>query len=310
MNAESWNVPSTEEGLQLVLSRLAEFHAAGEDREVGWGHLALAHLVKWVRSDNHQPPFERSHDLALQALEIFRAVGDRKGQGRALRAAAPFTDRETSDRMLAEADKIAVELGDQQEIAASLAAQGRAMGLRDRSKAAELAKQALAIYEVLGDVEGQAGCLFSLTIYLKDDRASFDTAMKGAELYRMAGNSKMAARCCAVAHMYGDSVEASEMEVVLLRGLADAQAAQATSLEQTLYAQLAKTSAKKGDAEAALRYQRWHDDLESADGLTPRQRAREHREMTKLLVAMAKKAGHNEAARMFEDELKPKRKKQ
>ena len=306
MSADFWNVPSTEEGMQLLLSRLAEANAAGDDREVGWGLLSLAQLVKWVRSDNHQPPFERSHTLAFKALQIFQAVGDRKGQGRALRAAAPFTDQETSDRMLAEADQIAVELGDQNEIAASLAAQGRSIGLRDRPKAVDLTEQARAIYEHLGDIEGQAGCLFSLTIYLEDDRASFDTAMKCAELYRLAGNLKMAARCCSVAHMYGESIDPSEMEQVLLRGLADAQAAQ-SSVEQTLYAQLAKTSAKKGDVDAALRYQRWHDELQATDGLTPRQRAREHRKMSKLLAAMARQAGHSEAAQMFVNESKTKR---
>ncbi|RYG42512.1 hypothetical protein EON79_18725, partial [bacterium] len=62
-----WNVPETEEGLQTLLARLEESRRAGDEAAVGRGLLALAWLVKWVRSDNDEPPFVRAGTLAQEA---------------------------------------------------------------------------------------------------------------------------------------------------------------------------------------------------------------------------------------------------
>lgn len=305
MADERWNVPQTEPGLQTLLARLEESRAAGDEAAVGHGLLALAWLVKQVRSDNDEPPFVRAGTLAAEAIEVFRRVGDEQGLLAALRAPSVFLGPEETDRHLDEAMAIAERLGNRREIARTLAAKGRALGLRDREGSARFIHQALAEFRALDDRTGQAACLLSLSIQLGKEDEKYRAACDAAILYRETGNLGMAAKCASIAVGNGKSfLTFPEMEPLIRQGLADAIAAVGASVEAIFYGYLAKVAVAKGNEEEASECLRRQKSLQESDGLTPQERRRNDVEMTKTLIAMSRAAGNEEGVALFEAELR------
>ncbi len=300
-----WDVPQTEEGLQTVLERLAESRAAGDEEQVGWGLLALAFQVIWVRSDNEEPPFVRCGTLATEALEIFRRIGHVKGQIAAIHRLVPSLGPERKNQMVAEADRLAIASGDEVLVARSLAAQARQLAMSDRAGASELARRALEIFLRHDEKRSAAGCCFSLSIQLDDSRAKYEVAIQGADLYRAVGDRKMAAHILSIAEMNGEEfMPYTDLEPIIRQELEDAQAAGSRLREQAAYGHLAKLAAVKGDAEEAAKYLRWEKELEEADGVTPKERHRANIAMTKEMIRMAKTSGNEETVKVFEEELK------
>ncbi|RYG24043.1 hypothetical protein EON82_12085 [bacterium] len=300
-----WDVPRTEEGLQLLLSRIAEARQSGDEAGVGLGHLALAHQVKWVRSDNDEPPFLRAHTLTEEALSIFRRLDDERGLLAALRATSMFLSPDEIASRQAEAMALAESLGDEREIANTLASKARSLALRNKVDAAQLTRQALEIFRRLDDKHSAAQCLFSLAIYEEETAASYEAALESAQLYRETGDFKQAAHAAIVAIMYGEELHPwPELEPIVRTGLNDAQAAGSRSDEGLFYGHLAKIAAAKGDAEEAKNYLRWQRELDESDGLTPKERHKQNIEMTKQLIEMSKLSGNAETVAMFEEELK------
>jgi len=104
--------------------------------------------------------------------------------------------------------------------------------------------------------------------------------------------------------MYGkDALPLGEQERIALDGLEHAHATGRRSTEQLFYNHLARIYAGLGDVEKSRQYQRWHDELEQADGLTNRQR--ERRKRAKEFAALARAMGHHEAADAFEAANEP-----
>lgn len=300
-----WDVPRTEEGLQRLLTLLSEARAARDEATEGRILLALAFIVKWVRSDNDESPFERSHTLALQALEIFRRLGDASGQISALLSAAPFEPRDSSAAMLAQAQQLAAESGNDFEIARVLSARARQMGLVDRAQAKLLTKEALAIFRALGNAGGAAGCLFSLSIADGTPAENREYALEAAKLYREAGNRNEAGHAVMIALMNAkEPGEVVSLEPHIKEALEDAQTTGDRHTEGQCYGYLAQVAEAKGDAEEAAKYLRWKGDLKDSDGLSPLERWRENMAMSKTMIAMAKRMGNKDMGRMFQDELR------
>src|SRR5207248_2761437 len=157
------------------------------------------------RSDNDDPPFERSQSLALQALEVFRRCGERRGEATALIQTAPMSEPAVADMRLQEAEDIARSLGDRLLIANVIAARGRAMSLRDRVRAMELTLEALAMYRELGNERGIAGCLFGLAIAPGKSSEKRDYAVEAFHRYREAGDTEEAGRALSVSVMNADT---------------------------------------------------------------------------------------------------------
>lgn len=305
MGQTDWNVPRTEEGLQQVLHGLERCRAASNLVEVGNGLLALSFLVKWVRSDTSQPPFVRSHELALEALEAFRQARDVKGQVRALVAATAMTDPGTRESLLSEAASLAEEIGDEDCVAMVLAAKARGLALADREQASELQRRVLEIYRRTGNERGIAQCLFSLSIGSGTSAEKRDCAVEAARLYREMREPAEAARCVMIAMMNAEEIEPlGELESLAREGLQDALDAGDRGDEGHFYGKLAVVVAAKGQFEEAAKYQRWAADLRDADGLTPLERWKGEVEMAKMMIGMAKTQGHKDAAKLFQDELK------
>lgn len=305
MADDPWNVPQTEEGLQTVLALLEDCRAAGDDLAVGKGLLRLAHLVKWVRSDNDEAPFDRSRTLALEALEIFRRLDDARGRVLALHAAAPFVPPDERARMLAEADRLAMASNDGVLVARSLWAQARALGLSDPETAERLNREALTIFLRNGEKAAAAGCLFGLAIRGDSHKAKYEAALESARLYREAGLPGDAARSMTIALMGGENfLSHTELEPSVRQGLADAQSDGNRLLESGFYARLAKLADEKGDAPGAARYRRWAEETKEADGLTPRQRRRLEIQNTRLMIASMRSQGNAQVERIFRKSLR------
>lgn len=300
-----WDVPQTEAGLQTLLARLEESRAAGNEGDVGYGLLALARLVVWTRSDNDEPPFARAGTLATEAIGIFRCANDEKGLLLALRAPASFLGREEVDRRLDEAMEIAERLGDEREIARTLAARGRAMGIRDRAEATRVNTEALRRFRKIGDAAGQAGCLFSLCIGLGKSEEKYAFAKEASDLYRALGNLKMAVKCAMLAVMNGEEfVPWVEMEPLVRQGLADAIASIDAGMEAIFYGHLAKIANAKGDMKEAAEYLRRQASLKTDDGLSPTERRRREIDTTKMLLETSKASGNVEGIELWTKELK------
>lgn len=305
MARADWDAPRTEEGLLNVLRRLDECRAAGDIVEVGNGLLALSYLVKWVRSDTGALPFARSHELALQAVEAFRSVGDGPGIVRSLVAAAALADPKAHQAMLAEADALANELKDEDLIAAVLAARARTLAMTNRAQARELQKRVLAIYRRTVNKRGLATCLFSLSIGEEDSTQGMRYAIEAAELYRTLGEFGDAAKCVEIAIMNGrETVPLVELEPLVREGINDAQNAANRGIEGSLYDKLSLICAAKGQFEDAEKYRQWAIDLRDSDGLTPLERWKHDLSMTRRMVSMAKRVGNREAVKAFTEDLK------
>ena len=304
MSEIDWDVPRTQEGLQLVLRRLEECHTAGDLVGLGNGLLTLGLLVLWVRFDTALPAFVRSQDLALQALEAFRKADNKEGQVRALVRASSTADPLTREKMLSEAENLAEGLGDDY-IAMVLAARARALALSDRARAAELQRSVLEIYRRTGNQKGLARCLFSLSIGEGPSDERRDFALEAASLYRALGDSAEASRCITLAMKSAEKIQPLvDLEPLARQGLQDALNAGSRSQEQSFYRKLALIAAAKGQIEEAETYRRWAADLEDSDGLTPRERWKKEVDMTKMMIAMMKAQGQKEAAKTFQEELK------
>lgn len=300
-----WDVPETEEGLQQVLLQIDQCRSAGDLVETGNGLLALAHLVKWVRSDTNAPPFARARELALEALALFREAGHEKGKLRALIVASPFVDPSAQENLLSEAEAIASKLGDEKTMADVLSARARTLAMSDRPQAEELYRRVLGIYRRIGDVGGQARTLFGLAIGEGTAEEKLLFAREAAGLYRSLGDRKHASMCISIALMNAEEVQPlTELEGLVREGLEDAQASGNRSQEAHFYQKLALISLANGQLEEAERYRRWAKDLDDADGLTPLERWEFAVDMTKSMVAMAKTQGNKEAVKLFREELK------
>ena len=286
-----------------MLTQLQAARAEGDLEETGNGLLALAHLVKWVGSDTNQDGFTRSHDLATEALECFRQAGSDRGQVRALVAASAMHPNGTE--MLEEAERTADRLGDLDLQASVVAARARAAGLRDRTEAVRLHQRALDLFRQTENLVGQANALFGLAIAQSDSAEQVAAAKAAAKAYREAGDYANAARSGQIALSFDEGEESLEnREATAKQGLADAQRAMATSLEQAFYEKLALIAAEKGDQGEAETYRRWATELQDSDGLSPLERWQEQVDLTKWMIETAKAQGHEEMAKAFRAELK------
>jgi tetratricopeptide (TPR) repeat protein len=273
--------------------------------ETGKGLLELSFLVKWVRSDTAQPPFVRSQELAMQALDLFREAGNDEGKVRALVTASAMVDPSTKANMLSEAESLAESLGEENLVAMVLAARARGIAMSDRARAAELHRQALDIYRTTGNKRGQAQCLFSLALVDGDSAEKRDCAIEAARMYRAMGDRGEASRCVSIALMNAEEIQPiTDLEGLVREGLEDSLTAANRRQEGHFYSKLGLIALAKGNVEEADKYQRWSKDLEAADGLTPHERWENDVEMTKTMISIAKTQGNQDAAKMFQDELK------
>lgn len=297
-------LPNTEESLVKVLAALKKCKKSGDERGAAWAIVTLSQLVKHVRSDTRKPPFERSHQLAREALVIFRRVDDQKGIARALRAAAPFEPPPTRGRMLDEAVHISGKIRDAEGLGWGLMAQSNLLAPLDRAGAAAKRDEAMRLFESIGDAAGQAGCLFVRATRLGDGTQEelLKAAMEAAELYRSVGDYGGASRAMTLAALHAQGADFEVRKSILNEGLSDSQRAGCRLKEANYYGRLAPLWREVGDAEQAEKYQRWHDEIEASDGLTPRQRERERKLFAKTMSDLAKCAGNDEAAKMFGEE--------
>jgi tetratricopeptide (TPR) repeat protein len=300
LNAIASRTNLTEEDFQAVLAERELFLSQGD--ELGYANclLTLSHVVKWVRSDNGEMPFMRARTLALEALPIMRRLADGKGTIWALLQAVPFSPPVEIQAMFEEAMSIAREMGDERERARVLNRMAANLGLSDKEKALALQLQSLEIYERLGNVGGQATCLFSLAVLEKDDGIAYEYAKRSAELSRSSGSFDEAARATSLALMYWpDGGDLSEKRALAENGLKDAQEAGKRSLEGGYYRHLAEISAQQGNFDEAEQFRRWEKDIEEADGLTPDERKQNELDFTKQMAKLAKSMGNKGAASMF-----------
>ena len=131
-----WSSTNLAEGdFQFVVKQRDACKDAGD--EVGYAEctLVLAHVVKWVRSDNHESPFERAATLADEALEICRRNQNKPLMIDALLMAAPMKGPEATRQILDTALVLAAELGDEHQIAAVLHRKAAFLGLIDKQEA-------------------------------------------------------------------------------------------------------------------------------------------------------------------------------
>ncbi len=305
MSSLDWNLPRTEDGLQECLDRIRALRVSDEQIELGNGLLALSFLVKWVRSDTDTPPFQRSYELAMEALSVFRQANDDRGQIRALLGASPFTSSITRDQMLAEAETIAKRLDDERLFALVLAARARSMAMKDEEAAKKLHLETLAIFRRVGSWSDRAQCLISLSIVSGKADEKRDYAIEAAHLYRINEDYDEASRCMSIALMNAKEVTPLiELEALVELGLEDSQRAHNAPQMSHFYDQLALIAAARGQSELAKERHRLAKELEDVDGRSPLERWKEDIEMTKLMIDMCKAQGHQEAEKLFKDELK------
>lgn len=303
MTTNNWDFPKTEEGFQQALAQLKACREAGDHRQVGYGLLKLSFLVKWVRSDKDTDPFKQSAELAKEAYEEFLLVGDETGLVKALVAASATIDFESGERCLSQAQDIAETLGDEVLLADVMAGRGRKLGLCSKAAAFQLSLAALVIYEKHDLKAKQATCLFSLSLQSNIQADKSEYAIQASKLYREVGDLEEAARCLQVAGLMNESLDPTTREQLLRQSLEDALAVGNRSLEGGAYLALSKVLAEKGDKEEAAKYVRWANEIESADGLTPKERRKERMMFTKNLIGMMKKQGNHEGAKVFQNEL-------
>lgn len=299
-----WDVPQTEAGLQTLLARLDESRAEGNERAVGYGLLALAWLVKWVRSDNDEPPFVRALTLTNEALAIFRRIGDTRGQLAALQETSIFLSPEEVDRRHDEAMRLTEEIGEEMARGRTLAARARTMGSRDLKAAVRYGREALAIFLRHDAKKPAAAALLGLAIHLENRQEKYAAALESARLYREVGESLHAGRSAVVAVMYGESfLSWPEMAPVVRQGLADALAGADSVSERILYKHLARVAAAEGNPDEAAGFlDRWRA-LDESDG-TPRERWQHDVRIVRTLLAASRASGNLQGVQAFRQELR------
>jgi hypothetical protein len=304
MGKSDWTVPKTEDGLQEVLRRIESSRQAGDDVETGLGLLSLSHLVKWVRSDTDANPMERSRELALEALELFRRIHHKAGQIRALVAALPFSSPLEREEMLEQADALAEGVDDKNCLAMVLAARSRMIALSDFPRAVVLQRQALEIYRALGNLQGQARCLFSLSIYVDVAEEKRDAALESARLSRQLGDPADASRAVTIALMSATSLQPLEsMEPIVRQGLQDAIAAQDSGQQAWFYSKLAQIATIQNDPERATFFQALSAKHSNPDGMTPLEKWQFDVGMLTALLEMTTRQESPKAQEMFRTSL-------
>lgn len=298
--------PHTEEGLQSALAALATARERGDTGAEGWLLLDLAQLVKWVRSDNEESPFERSYTLAREAEAAFRSTGDNRGLARALCSASPFATPKDRKRMLAEAERIARELGDRGEIARVISTQSRILAASERAKSVELAQEALAIYRDLDDASGMGGCLFSLSIQHGESSDKRGYAVEAYECFAQVHRWDDAAMVLSVAAWNCTSdQERLDLEPMLLTALENVTR---DSRRWSCARELAEIEAIKGNLEGVAHYQAMVEEADAMECLTPLEKWETDVTFTQMLVQTCKRTGNKGAAQLFKDELSKLRK--
>ncbi|MBS1715160.1 MAG: hypothetical protein JST30_12575 [Armatimonadetes bacterium] len=287
--------PRTEEGLQAALGARERAREAGDAAAEGDALLALSFLVKWVRSDTCTAPFERSLELALEAIDVFRRIGDQKGEVRALiRAVSPMDPLLTQER-LAKAREIAEGLGDMKLIADVTAALARSSGLTDKAMSQRLSREALSLYEGLGDFRGQAGCHFSLSIAPGESRDKMLHAVQAFELYRRSGDAEEAGRALMPAMMNAETdADKAALEPHCLLALEDARASGEASRIKPLLRQLAAIALAQDDLKTARARLQEERSLLDPEEPSPIEQWETNVYFTKMMLSVAQKGGSKE----------------
>ena len=298
-----------EADLEALVVERNECLARGD--ELGYARclLVLAHVVKWVRSENEQHPFERANSLALEALPILERLGDQNGVIGALLMAAPGLGPEKGSQAIDSALEIARTLGDELLVARVLSRRAASLSGADSLRSIEILEECLEIYTRLGQVGGQASCHFSLVIRNSDEGKCLEHALRAAELYRSIQNYKEAAKSMSLALLYFENMSLADRRSLTEIALKDAQAAGNRSFEGSIYGRLSKICAEEGDFEDAKRYATWAQEFADSDGMTPKERRREEVAQTKYFANLAESMGQSEAAKSFRQHLAALRKK-
>ena len=279
-----WTHPKTEEGLLATIRQIEECRHSGAMDELGNGLLAMSFLVKWVGSDNLEPPFERSRTLALEALEVFTSIGHRKGECRALRQSVPNSSPEQQQEFFARATLIAEELGDDAEVARTLAARARATLRSNRAEAEQLLRSALEIFQELGDRIGEASTHFSLVSCVSASEEKYTNGVSAFEAYRQCGVPDDAVKALVLAMHYGSMCEPRpELESLLEQGVELATSIDDHSSMASFYVHLALLESERGDSDKAQRYL----DLQ-AESRSAREQANEIDERNSLMKTLKK----------------------
>lgn len=261
--------------------------------------------MKWVRSDTDAGPFERSHELSLEAIEVFRRANHARGLIKALISASALAPPFGKNEYLDEAEALARGLGDERVQASLMSARARGLGLTDRAAAADLQHSALSIFRKLGDKAQQAHSLFSLAILDGPAKEKMDMALESAEIYRELNDPSNASRCMFIAMMNAEELTPiAELEDMAKQGLDDAQRAMNHSQEGMWYGKLAHIAVAKGQMDEVTKYQRWAAELLESDGLTPIERWESDVENLKSFIALAKGQGNKELERGLKAQLK------
>jgi len=190
--------------LLMVLERSRE---AALRKEEARALLGLADVVKWV--DTGKNGFAESERLAKESLVIYEELEDKLGMARCWQMLASSVDYEKGLQICRDALAVFREIEDRSEIARSLDRLASLTVFRDREEAKLLRTEALEIYEDLGDVAGQAGVLFGLSIGEMSNRSvSREYAERALEKYRQANRPKQVAQML----MFLDDPEAAPAE--------------------------------------------------------------------------------------------------
>lgn len=296
--------PRTEEGFLQALADREYARSEGDLKAEAKAALALSTLVKWVHSDNHEPPFVRSFSLANEALALSRSCGDRHGEARALLLGVQLLDTDGNLKRQQEAEAIARELGDKNLLGQALAAQGRTVGMRDSAEALVRLRKALALFEETGDADRQATCHFSLSIHLEDRADKIQHSLEAFRLYRLIGDREEAGRALMMSMIAAETdEEKTALEPAFLLALDDARQSQNPTHIKRMLTQLARIASANGDLEEAKAYVAEAESFHDPSELDPVAQWEMEVSFTKLLLAACVKNGQVQAAKEFRRSL-------
>ncbi|MFN3652246.1 MAG: tetratricopeptide repeat protein [Armatimonadota bacterium] len=216
--------------------------------------LALGHLAFWYLPEDGGPPAGvRRRQYAERAREIYRELGDRPGEARALRQLASVLPPTQAVPMHEEALALCEAAGDRPGIAESLARLANVLTLTGpKQRAREMKEQALALYRELDDPRGVALVLETLAIGEQDLLKCRVLLEKPATLYEQAGDLKNAGRAYREAAMLGCADDELDLqESYLLRARPLCAAAGVAIWEAGCLKNLAEIERKRGRLEQA-----------------------------------------------------------